>query len=958
MLTYQGSAQTGLQSASESGMGRQAHPLPVGQKMSMKNIKPLFLPALYQESAAQGRVILRDGSSATVRLAQADDAEAMAAFYKSLSPESRRRRFFSESKPGLDMIASLCDGSNPRRQMTLLVSRVADGLDRIIATGSYIAHDETTAEFAVAVDDAFQGKGIGGLILERLSVLAVSHGFIHFLAITNPSNQAMLETFRNSGFELKERFMDGLVQIDMSVTPGEASVARSEMRDRLSTAASIRPFFKPNAVAVVGASRTPGRIGYRIMEQLVTNRFNGPVYPVNPKGGVICSIRAYPSMREIPEQVDLAIIVVPRNFVLTVVDDCAARGVKAVVVISSGFAEAGGEGKELQRQLVEKIRGYGMRMIGPNCLGLINTAPDVQLGGSFSPTYPKHGSIAMSSQSGALGIAVLGLASKLNLGLSNFVSVGNKADVTGNDLLQYWEDDPLTNVILLYLESFGNPRRFARLARRVSRTKPIVCVKSGRTSAGTRAASTRTAALAASDVATEALFQQTGVIRAETLEEMFDLAATLAHQPLPRGRRVGIVTNAGGPGILCTDACEAGGLEVPVITDHTREQLRAFLPTAATLNNPIDMIASAPPEHFAKTIELALLDPNLDSLIVIYIPVGTADNKAIMEAVAHGVAAGRAGGAREKPVMAVMMTEDHANVPMKVGQETLPRYLFPESAARVMSKVVRYAEGRTAPPAVYPDFEDIDAPRAREICRQAVAARGDGWLLTEEVREVLKAFKLPQPVGGVARTAEEAVRWAATVGYPVAVKLDSLKLVHKTEVGGVLLNLKNEEAVRKAFDTIRSRVEAIGQRDAMSGVLVQPMLAGGVEVMIGVTEDPLFGPLVAFGLGGIYAEILKDMNFRITPLSAADAGVMVRTIKGYRLLQGYRGHGPADVEALEELLLRTSTLVEEIPEIKELEMNPVFALEPGKGACIVDCRIRVSAQTRAQPSRYSRSTVD
>jgi acetyl coenzyme A synthetase (ADP forming)-like protein len=923
----------------------------------MKNIKPLFLPALYQESAAQGRMVLRDGSTATVRVAQMADSPAVVEFYRTMSPESRRRRFFSESKPGLDMIESLCDSSDPRKLMTLVVSRVTDGADRIIATGSYIAHNETTAEFAVAVDDAFQGKGIGALILERLSVLAVNNGFVHFLAITNPNNQAMLETFRNSGFDLREQFKDGLVQIDLSVMPREQSVAISEMRDRISTAASIRPFFKPNAVAVVGASREPGSIGYRLMEQLISHRFRGPVYPIHPDGGVIFSIRALASVREIPEPVDLAFLVVPKEQVLGVVDDCAARGVKAVVVLSSGFAEAGEEGRALQRQLVEKIRGYGMRLVGPNCLGLINTEPAVQLGGSFSPTYPKHGSVAMSSQSGALGIAVLELATKLNLGLSHFISVGNKADVTGNDLLQYWEDDPLTNVILLYLESFGNPRRFARLARRVSRTKPIVCVKSGRTSAGTRAANSRTAALAASDVATEALFQQTGVIRAETLEEMFDLAATLAHQPLPRGRRVGIVTNAGGPGILCTDACEAGGLEVPLITEQTRAQLKALLPATATLTNPLDMGASAPPEHFARTIEIALQDANLDSLMVIYIPMGTADNKAIMEAISRGVAAGRAAGAKDKPVMAIMMTEDQANVPMKVGHETLPRYLFPESAARVMSKVVRYAEWRSAPPAVFPDFEDMDAHRAREICRKAVADRGDGWLLTEEVREVLKAFKLPQPAGGVAKSADEAARLATSVGYPVAVKLDSVKLVHKTEIGGVLLNLKSEEAVRKAFESIKSRAEATGQKNAMNGVLVQPMVSGGVEVMVGVTEDPLFGPLIAFGLGGIYVEILKDVNFRITPLSATDARDMVKSIKGYRLLQGYRGHSPADVDALEELLLRTSTLVEDIPEIKELEMNPVFALEPGKGACIVDCRIRVSAQTKSQPARYTLSSA-
>ncbi len=919
----------------------------------MKTFKPLFLPALYQDSATQGRIILRDGSTATIRISRPGDAESLAGFFKQLSPESRRRRFFSESKPGMDMLASLCDSSNPRRQVTMFVSRVTDGAARIIATGSYIAHDETTAEFAVAVDDAFQGKGIGGLLLERLSVIAVTSGFVHFLAITSPNNQAMLETFRNSGFAMKEQIKDGLVQVDIAVTPREQSVAQSEMRDRIFTTASIRPFFKPNAVAVVGASREPGSIGFRIMQQLTGQHFNGPVYPVNPKAGVICSIRAYKSVRDIPEPVDLAIIVVPKKFVAGVMDDCAARGVKAVVVISAGFAETDDEGKQLQAALVDKVRGYGMRMVGPNCLGLINTDPEVRLGASFSPTYPNHGSIAMSSQSGALGIAILELATKLNLGLSCFVSVGNKADVTGNDLLQYWEEDPQTNVILLYLESFGNPRRFARIARRVGLAKPIVCVKSGRTSAGTRAAGSHTAALAASDVATEALFQQTGVIRAETLEEMFDLAATLAHQPFPRGRRVGIVTNAGGPGILCTDACEAAGLEVPVISEKTRAELRTYLPAAAAFNNPVDMIASAPPEHFRRTVELVMRDDGVDSVIVIYIPVGTSDNKAIMEAVAEGAAAGRAAGAKDKPVIAVMMTEDHANIPMKVGGETLPRYLFPESAARVLSKVARYAEWRGGPPAVIPDFDDADIAAARAICHRAIEQRNGGWLLTEEVREILKHLKLPLPAGGVAKSADEAARIAAQVGFPVAVKLDSIKLVHKTEVGGVLLNLKSEDAVRGAFESIRNRVDATGQKDAMNGVLVQPMVSGGVEVMVGVTEDPLFGPLIAFGLGGIYVEILKDVNFRITPLSVQDARQMVRSIKGYKLLQGYRGHAPADVDAIEELLLRTSFMVEEIPEIQELDMNPVFALEPGKGACIVDCRIRVAASTVGQPVRYS-----
>ncbi len=846
----------------------------------MKTIKPLFLPALYQESAAHGRVLLRDGSSASVRVAESTDAPALAEFYRNLSSESRRRRFFSERKPGMDILDSLCDATKPHQQMTLLVSRFSEGRDRIIATGSYIAHNQDTAEFAVAVDDAFQGKGLGGLILERLSVLAIRHGFVHFLAITNPTNQAMLEVFRTSGFALKERFKDGVVEIDLSVTPREESVARSEMRDRLATAASLRPFFKPNAVAVVGASRTPGQMGHRILDHVLANPFKGAVYAVNPAGGTICSRPTYPSLRALPEPVDLAILVVPKEAVLAVVDDAAAGGVKAVVVVSSGFAESDEAGRARQYELVEKIRGYGMRLLGPNCLGLINTDPAVQLDATFAPTYPPTGTIALSSQSGALGLAILELATKLNLGLSNFVSMGNKADVTGNDLLQYWEDDPRTNVILLYLESFGNPRRFARIARRVSRTKPIVCVKPGRSRTAPPPGAHAPAPLATSDVATDALFQQTGVIRAETLEEMFDLAATLAHQPLPRGKRVGIVTNAGGPGILCADACEAGGLEIPALSAATRDQLKALLLPEATLTNPLDLVAAATPEHFARSVALALSDPSFDSLIVIYIPIGTADNRAVMDAIAQGVASGRAAGAKDKPVMVVMMTEDHANVPLKVGTETLPRYLFPESAARVMSRVARYAEWRNGPPAVYPDFEEAAAPQAREICLHALAQRGEGWLPADEVRAVLEAFKLP-------------------------------------------------------------------------GLTGQPPPPGSVEIRVAVTEDALFGPLISFGLGGLYQEIFNDVSFRITPLSSGDAHAMVRAIKAYRLRQGYQGQAPADVEALEELLLRTSSLVEEIPEIRELEMNPIFARNPGQGAFIANARIRVSTPSSNQPARYA-----
>jgi acyl-CoA synthetase (NDP forming) len=540
----------------------------------------------------------------------------------------------------------------------------------------------------------------------------------------------------------------------------------------------------------------------------------------------------------------------------------------------------------------------------------------------------------MSSQSGALGIAILSFAAQRQLGLSTFVSVGNKADVSGNDLLQYWEVDDNTDVILLYLESFGNPRRFARIARRVSRTKPIVAMKSGRTLAGRRAAGSHTAALAANDVAVDALFRQTGVIRAETLDEMFDIGAALANQPLPRGRRIGIITNAGGPGILCTDACEAGGLVVPELSNETKSKLREFLPAAAGVSNPVDMVASAGPESYRRTIEAMLPSPDVDALIVIYIPVDRSASHVFTQAIRDGVSRARTMGGAGKPVLTCLMSasESHA---LATEAENLPSYLFPESAAKVLAKAAAYAEWRAKPLALVPGFSDIREESAKQIVRSALERHDSEWLTVEETRGVLMAFGIPIVQSGLAKTPDEAVTIARSVGFPVALKLASQRVLHKTDVGAVVLNLADEAAVRRAFDKVK--------QEGMEGVLVQRMIAQGVELMIGVAEDSLFGPLIAFGLGGIHVEILADVRFRVTPLTDQDAHDMVREIRGYRLLQGYRGHPPADIAAIEEVLLRVSRMVEDIPEIRELDLNPIFALPPGEGCSVVDARIRVAA---------------
>ena len=908
----------------------------------MAFVRPHFVPFPTQDAPGSGRLTLRDGMSARIRTARASDQEMMANFFAALSKQSRLRRFFSLTPPDTKILSSFCDTNDARKQLTLIVTRLEGNTETIIAIGSYAVRDANAAEIGLAVADAYQGKGIGTLLLERLALIAATQGIRHFWAMTMFENQPMIEVFRRSGFECRTKADQGVVEIELDLTPSAASVEHAQLRDRVSTVASLRPFFQPSAVAIVGASRNPANIGSRLLQAAVDAGYRGALYPINPKAASIGSLRAYQSVREIPEAPDLAVIAVPRNTVMEVIDDCAARGVRAVVVITAGFAEIGAEGRELQRQLLEKVRGHGMRMIGPNCLGLLNTDPAVRLNASFAPDFPPPGRVAFSSQSGALGLAIMALARRRGLGLSNFVSVGNKADVSGNDLLQYWELDSRTDVVLLYLESFGNPRRFGRIASRVSRHKPIVAVKAGRTKAGKRAASSHTAALAASDVAVDALFHQTGVIRADSLDEMFDLAVALSTQPLPPGRRVAILTNAGGLGILCADTCEANDLRVEELTETTKMQLKKFLPTTASVSNPIDMIASASAEHFRAATAILLRDSQVDAVIVLTIHVGLADISAIARGISAGVASARAGGGAGKPVLTCIMDGDKIFDGATVNFEHLPNYAFPENAARALGKLANYAQWRQQPAGVIPEFDNIQAQPARALCETILRDRGAGWLGADEVRTVLKNFGLPLPRSAICRTADDAVEAARDIGFPVALKLASHEIVHKTDFGGVQLNLHDATAVSDAFAFIRERLVEANRIDAFDGVLVQPMINGGVEVMVGVTQDPSFGPLIGFGLGGIHVEILKDVFFRVPPITDYDAKEMIRSIRGYQLLEGYRGHPPADITALEELLLRIARLVEEIPEVLELDLNPVVALPPGQGCWVVDARIRLA----------------
>jgi len=886
------------------------------------------------------RLILRDGSVATIRTTAATDAAEMRRFFHELSPESRYKRFFTVSEPADDVIGRLCESSDPARGVTLVAVRTIEGRARFVAVGSYLRVTGTIAEVGFAVDDAFHGKGIASGMFERLAALAAAAGFERFQATTLSDNSAMLEVFRDSGFEIRAKSAGGCVEVELSLKPSAQAAAAAEQHERIATAASIRPLLQPGSVAIVGASRDESGLGRQILKSMVAAGFTGMIYPVNPSASEIEGLHACTSARQLPPGVDLAVIAVPRDAVLTVVDDCAAAGVKSLVVITAGFAETGPDGAALQRALVEKVRGYGMRMVGPNCMGLLNADPAVRLNASFSRIFPASGRVAMSSQSGALGLAILALAAERHVGLSSFVSVGNKADVSGNDLLQYFENDPNTSTILLYLESFGNPRRFARIARRISRAKPIVAVKAGKTAAGRRAARSHTAALAASDAAVSALLHQSGVIRADTIDEMFDVAACLDAQPLPARPGVTIVTNAGGPGILAVDACEAAGLTVTELSGATRESLAGFLPTTASVGNPVDMVASAGPDSYRQAIDVLLTAAETDSLIVIYVPIETSQSEAILSAIRDGIAAARRKGATKKPILACVMTEPGRPLSLMVGAERIPAYTFPENAVRALGKVATYAAWRTAPPGLFWTFDDIRAEEARTLCRQVVEARGEDWLTTEEVRRVLCAFGLPLAHGVVAKSADEAAALASVVGFPVVAKLMARGLIHKTEVGAVRLGLGSEQAVRKAFADLVAQAKRRGESDAIQGVLIQPMIAG-TELLVGVAHDPSFGPLVGFGLGGVNVEVLGDVHFRIAPLTDRDVDELLHEIRGFPLLEGYRGRPPADVEAVREILLRVSRLAQEIPEILELDLNPVMALSAGQGCRIVDARVKV-----------------
>jgi acetyltransferase len=692
---------------------------------------------------------------------------------------------------------------------------------------------------------------------------------------------------------------------------------------------------RPRSIAVVGASRTPNTIGYQILDNLLRHGYAGAVYPVNPNAESIHSVRAYPSVEAIPDPVEMAVIVVPKNRVVDAAEACGRKGVKALVVISAGFREVGGSGVERERALVEVVRKHGMRLVGPNCMGVLNTAPDRSMNATFAPSMPPPGPVAFMSQSGAMGVTILDYAAEYGIGISQFVSVGNKPDVSGNDLVQYWAEDERTGVILMYLENFGNPRKFTQLAREITRRKPIIAVKSGRSGAGARAASSHTGALAGTDTATDALLRQCGVLRADTVEEMFDLAMAFSRQPIPRGNRVAIVTNAGGPGIIIADACEAHGLVVTELSEETRATLAAHFPEEASLTNPVDMIASANPQSYRVAVEAVLADPNVDAVIATFVPPLGIKQEDVAEAIVD-VAAGQ----KEKPVLAVLMGRE--GLPQGLAELNaagIPGYRFPESAVRALAAMYRQRRWIERP---------VGEVREFPVDREAVAAilgaareEGREKLTETEVMRVLEAYGIPTAPHRVARTVEEALEAAEAVGFPVVLKILSPRIIHKSDVCGVVVGIESAEELRAAWTRVTEeapRRAGIGA-DEVEGVLVQKMVGGGKETIIGMTSDPQFGPVLMFGLGGIYVEALGDVVFRVQPVTDVDAREMVGAIRGARLLQGVRGEPASDLGAVQDVIQRVSQLVGDHDEIREMDVNPWLAFP--EGGVAVDGRISI-----------------
>jgi acyl-CoA synthetase (NDP forming)/RimJ/RimL family protein N-acetyltransferase len=850
-------------------------------------------------------VVLIDGRGAHLRPIRPEDADALVEFYENMvSAESKYLRFFAPYPHLSDRDVEHFTQVDHSQRVAFVVTIG----EAIIAVGRYDAINSEEAEVAFLVSDEHQGRGLGQLLLEHLAQAGRENGFKKFVAEVLPENGRMVQVFRDAGYHVDSGFKDGVLRMVFPIDPTDTSVGVMQSREHRAEARSIERFFKARSVAVIGASRKQDTIGLTLVRNLVLSGYTGRVFAVNPAAEPVSGLPAFASVNDIPESVDLAIVAVPAEAVEDIVLDCAAKGVHGLVVISSGFAETGEEGRQRQRRLVGLARSYGLRLVGPNALGVINTAPSQSLNASISPQMPPRGRVGFFCQSGALGVAILETVDRRGLGISSFVSAGNRADVSGNDLLQYWEEDEETEVILLYLESIGNPRKFSRIARRVARQKPIVAVKSGRTTQGVPVGhAVRTTV--APQAAVDAMFRQAGVIQVDTLDEMFDVAQLLAHQPLPRGPKVAVVGNSDALGLLAADAAAAAGLQV---------------------NEPVALGAEARAEDFERALDHAVDDPEVDAVVAVFIPPLDTSGEQVADVLAA------VGEQSDKPLISTFLATEGVPELLRVpdvegaaGRGSVPSYPAPEAALRALARVVDYAAWLQRPAGEVAVYDEVDPRLARRLVRGWLEGHGDGVMLgDDQLAELLRVYGVHLWPRIPVSSAEETVAAGESMGWDVVLKATAPHLVQRPDLSHVARDIDNAEMMRDAWQTLNERIDD----PEHAGFVVQRMAPPGIPLSITCVEDPLFGPLMSFGIAGTPSDLLGDRSYRIPPITDVEAQSMVREIKAAPLLFGYRGSERVDVARVEDLLQRTAQLKNDLPEVVSLELTLVQA---GASACSV-----------------------
>jgi acyl-CoA synthetase (NDP forming)/RimJ/RimL family protein N-acetyltransferase len=864
-------------------------------------------------------VVLRDGSTAQVRPITPDDAQRLIDFYARVSDESKYYRFFAPYPVLSERDVKRFTEVDHHKRVGFVVTRGQD----IVAIGRYDAIDERTAEVAFLVQDSYQGKGLGQLLLEHLAQSGRERGYHRFVAEVLPDNVRMIRVFREMGYAVEGGFEDGVMRLGFTIDPTDTALGVMQAREHRFEAASIDRIFNVSSVAVVGASRKQDTIGQALVRNLVLGDFAGAVYAVNPAAEAVSGLPAFSSVQEIPGPVDLAIIAVPSEAVADVVLDCAAKGVHALVVISSGFAETGEEGRRRQRRLLGLSRSYGLRLVGPNCLGVINTAPGTSLNASLSPLMPPRGRVGFFCQSGALGLAILETVDRRGLGLSTFVSAGNRADVSGNDLLQYWEEDDDTEVVLLYLESIGNPRKFSRIARRVARRKPVVAVKSGRTTQGTPLGHA-VARTSAPPPAVDAMFRQAGVIQVNTLDEMFDVAQLLAHQPLPRGNRIAVVGNSDAIGLLASDTASAEGLNV---------------------RSSLALGANATGQDFEQALDEAIDDPQVDAVVAVYIPLLNTSGEEVATVLAT------VGEQSDKPIVSTFLASEGVPELLRVpdvegaaGRGSVPSYGSPEAAVRALARAVDYAGWLARPAGSLRAFDDLDPDSAHALVSAILAESPEGADLThDQMWHLLGCYGIHLWRRIPVASADEAVKAAEELGWNVVLKATASHLRTRPDLAHVWRNIDSPEHMRGAWQQLNEMIDDPGS----AGFVVQYMARPGVPLSLESWEDPLFGPIVSFGVQGAPSELLGDRSYRIPPMTDADAAAMVREIKSAPLLLGYRGTEVVDVVVVEELLLRLAQLKNDLPEVACINLDLVLAGAHGVATLDASGRVAPAPDTRS-----------